>query len=181
MHETRKLDEAEYFLGRMVALQSSREEFVWNLNAFVTASRAVAEYARKEAHSNTKKKAGGQAWFAKAEATHPSIEFFREERRVNFHLKPVEPQTAIGVELVESIGLGEALSIQMFNEAGELVGETRVETPAQPRAESPPPVVRLHYRFADRPGSEDVITLGRIYLDALRALVADGQAKGFLS
>jgi hypothetical protein len=33
----------------------------------------------------------------------------------------------------------------------------------------------------DWPGSEDVITLGRIYFDALRALVADGQGKGFLS
>jgi len=176
MHEARKLAEAEYFLGRMVALQNTREEFVWNLSAFLTAARTVAQYAYEEATPKPK----GQGWYDAAVAAHPSIKFFRGKRNVNIHSEPVEPQTAIGVELSESIGLGEAVAIQIF-EAGKLVGETRVETPAQPRAESPPPVVRLHYRFADWPGSEDVITLGRIYLDALGALVADGQAKGFLS
>jgi hypothetical protein len=175
MHEARKLAEAEYFLGRMAALQNTREEFVWNLSAFLTAARTVAQYACEEATPKPK----GQGWYDAAVAAHPSIKFFRGKRNVNIHTEPVEPQTAIGVELVESVGLGEALSIQIFEE-GELVGERRVETPAQP-TESPPPVVRLHYRFADWPGSDDVITLCRIYLDALKALVADGQAKGFLS
>jgi hypothetical protein len=119
-------------------------------------------------------------WYDAAVALHRSIEFFRRKRNWNVHVEPIEPQTAIGVEESEPLGLGEGLSIQMF-EAGKLVGEKRVEAVSQPTADSPPPVVHFHYRFADWPGSEDIITFGRVYLAALRALVADGQAKGFLS
>jgi len=175
MNEARKLAEAEYFLGRMVALQNSREEFVWNLSAFLTGARTVVQYGHDEATSDPK----GQAWFDAAVGGQPSIKFFRNKRNVNVHVEPVEPQTAIGIELAESLAIGEMLAVQMFRE-GMPVSGTRIEVPAE-AGDSPPPVVRLHYRFADWSGSEDVIVLARAYLEALQALVVDGQAKGFLS
>ena len=88
MHEARKLDETAYFLDRMVALQNARQELVWNLSAFLTAARTVAQYAREEATP----KPGGQAWYDAAVAMHRSIKFFRCKRNLNIHLEPVEPQ-----------------------------------------------------------------------------------------
>jgi hypothetical protein len=154
MNEDRKLAEAQYFLGRMVELQNSREEFVFNLSAFLVAARTVVQYAYEEAKSNPK----GQSWHKAAVKRQPSIKFFRDKRNVNIHVEPVEPQTAIGVELAEPIAFGEMLQVQLFQE-GMPVGGTRIEAPAKAVGPSPPPVIRLHYRFADWSGSEDVMRM----------------------
>src|SRR5207249_2882101 len=59
MHEEGKLQEASHFLGQMRSSLEDPEVFRYNLSAFLSAGRSVAQYALKEAQT----KPGGQVWY----------------------------------------------------------------------------------------------------------------------
>jgi hypothetical protein len=49
------------------------------------------------------------------------------------------------------------------------------------QAAAPATATVEYTRFVDWPGSEDLMTLCKLYLDELKAVVADGQAQGFVT
>ena len=59
MHEQEKIKEAEYFFGRMAAEAEQRDNFKYELSAFLSAARSVLLYACKEAEV----KPGGKKWY----------------------------------------------------------------------------------------------------------------------
>jgi hypothetical protein len=177
MNELEKIREAEYFLGRMTAKREIREAFRFNLSAFLSASRSVLQYALEAARQQP----GGQAWYDGHMATSKIVMFFRDKRDVNIHVEPVALRADIGVQAIERIGLTESVTIEIF-EDGRLVGRHEsTPAPLEPAPADEPAAISTVYKFGDWVGVEDVFQLSRQYLNELKAMVVDGQRRGYLS
>lgn len=177
MNESYKLSEAEYFYSQMLSVQQVPEHFNFNLSAFLTAARSVLQYTFEEAKS----KNGGKKWYDVATVAHPSIVFLRDKRNLNVHVRPVLAQTAIGIETSVPVRIEEAVEIHIFEE-GKLVGHHKSGLPPTEVPEKgEESVIRYSYRFTDWAGSEDVSQLGQLYLQSLKAVVADGVSRAYLS
>lgn len=181
MHELKKVREAEYFLQRMSSELDSREAFLSDLSAFLAAARSVLQYAQEEA----RQKKGGQAWYEAQANSHHLMKFFKDKRDLNIHSEPVDASSAVEIEVKdEAVCPSESLTVTVFDLQGNVVDQSTTATPpvsksARPR-ESQMSVTYRHY-FADWKGKDDVMTLAGRYLTELKAFVADGQSKGFLS
>lgn len=182
MHEDIKFKEAGYFLTQMTANQDNPDAFAHNLSAFLSASRSVLQYALEEA----KTKPGGQAWYDDqiTRDDRAIVRFFRDQRNVNVHAKPVGPRRIIHVEAVTTLHISGSVdvSVDYFDPEGkriEIHAPAERDVPPAPRYEPAPPSVR--YVFDGWPGDEDVLALGNEYLKQLRKIVADGRAGGFLT
>jgi len=179
MHEDRKLKEARFFLGEMHTRERDPCAFIHLLSAFLSASRSVAQYALKEA----KAKVGGQAWYAAEVAKRPLMDYFKTERDVNIHTKPVDPKAVWKVEgsIPMFISGGADYGVKFLNEEGKPI-EVQLKAAAPPAP--PPPAqqgpVMVRYAFADRP-SDSILALCEDYLKELEALVKEGHAKGFVT
>jgi hypothetical protein len=177
MNESYKLSEAEYFFSQMLDVQRTPKHFNYNLSAFLTAARSILQYALEEARG----KSGGQKWFDLATATHPSILFLKDKRNLNIHVEPVLAQTTIGIETSVPIGIEESVKIHIFEEE-QLISYHKTESrPTEIPERREESAAQYTYRFTDWTGSEDVVQLSRLYLQALEAVVADGFSRAFLS
>ncbi|MEX2286161.1 MAG: hypothetical protein WD648_03665 [Planctomycetaceae bacterium] len=182
MHEDHKLKEGWYFLSEMHAKLRDPHAFVHCLSAFLSAARSAAQYALKEA----KTKPNGQAWYDGAvQATkRPLMSFFREERDVNVHVKPVAPKAIFQVEANVTLHIrGSAdYRVRFVDDKGqpvEIASPPPVPAPASPPVSSPRER-EIRYEFADRPG-EDALQLCEHYLKELESFVKEGQNAGFVT
>lgn len=182
MHESQKLKEAWYFLGQMHASVRDPHAFVHCLSAFLSASRSVAQYALKEAQA----KSGGQAWYdgEVQAAKRPQMSFFKDERDVNIHAKPVGPKAVFTVEAHITLHIGGAADyrVRFLNDQGQPV-EITSQPPEPEHSAAPAPPAKqpeLRYEFADRPG-DDLLVLCEQYLKELETLVKRGQQAGFVT
>lgn len=91
MNEKEKLEEDRYFLSRMVDEQEDRKVFVYNLSAFLSASRSVMQYAQKEAG----KKKEGHEWYTSSAL----LSYFREKRGYNIHTAPFDPKKHVNIQI----------------------------------------------------------------------------------
>jgi hypothetical protein len=157
MREQDKIDEAAVFLDEMAAREEDPRAYVYMVSAFLSAARSVLQYAREEATS----KSGGQQWYDGEVSSNRLLPYFKDKRDANVHQEPVEP----------------ARTMMMRHEMRWPPDEDEDDV----RPPIPCSTVTHHYRFADWSGSDDVLTLCRQYLDELRAVVADGHTKGFLT
>ncbi len=179
MHEERKLKEAQFFLGEMHARQRDPSAFIHLLSGFLSAARSVAQYAREEA----KGKANGLAWYNAEVGNRALIGYFKTERDVNIHTKPVDPKAVwkMAGSIPMVISGGADYGIKFFDAKGELV-ELKFEAPPAPPPLPAPaqqqPEVR--YEFNGRP-NDSILTLCESYLKELEALIQSGQKAGFLS
>jgi hypothetical protein len=98
MYESEKLDEAEYFLGRMNRTKKDPRAFRCNLSAFLSAARSVLQLAYKEASGK-----GGQAWYDSQVTGNSVLEFFRDRRNLNVHTIPVNPIKEFQLHIEESL------------------------------------------------------------------------------
>ncbi len=174
-----KLAEAEYFYGRMQAERYSDAAFLHNLSAFLAAARSVLQYALKEA----KAKSGGTQWYTTRVSGTPVLKFFKGKRDLTIHEKPVVPAKEVNLEMHATLRLSSSLELKVFDSDGNL-RETRVTPPEPPptsKAAAPATVTVEYTRFADWLGTEDLMTLCKLYMDELKAVVADGQAQGFVT
>jgi hypothetical protein len=180
MHEDVKLDEAARFLGSMQNAQDRHDAtaFTDALSAFTTAGRSVLQYAFKEAKAN-----GRLDWYDKAVAVRPRIGFFRDLRDANVHERPVDPARATSVNILAPVALADAA----FTAPRVSSGDTTVEPErAAPSAAPVPPegraeITTTFFLIEWKAGPEDALTLAELYLADVRAVVADGRAKGILT
>lgn len=181
MNEIEKIQEAEYFYAQMDREREVREHLKFNLSAFLSAARSVLQYALEEAQKHRR----GQVWYELQMKSSPVLRFFKDKRDANVHVEPLVVRADIGIHAREQLGvrLSESVSIAMFEE-GRQVGRYD-SRPAEPGPESEAidqsATITTVYRFGDWPGTEDVFQLCARYLNELRRIVADGQAKGYLS
>ncbi len=179
MYEDGKLKEAAYFLGQMGSTLQDPEVFRYNLSAFLSAARSVAQYALKEAQA----KSGGQAWYDAFVGQDKLIGFFASRRNANIHDQLVQLDAHVDVYVKDGAHLREPAVVEKFDRDGNLVEVVEGET-SGPHidAEWTPDFASVpHYKFAEWPGNEEVRELSKRYIDALRGLVADGWARGMLS
>ena len=177
MHELNKINEAEYFNSRMVETREKRDEFRYNLSAFMAAARSVLQYALSEARG----KPGGQAWYDQQVAGNRVVAFFKDKRDIEIHEKPVLIRADIGISLSETVVISDSVAVVLKDGDGNMIQLSRTE-PQGPT--SPPPsssVISVIYKFSDWMGEEDVLQLCDAYLKEIRNIVAEGKTKGFLS
>lgn len=177
MNEQHKINEAQYFLGRLNASRESPREFSYDLSAFLSAARSALQYALEEAKTKT----GGQAWYAAMVSASSEVKFFKDKRDLSIHVAPVVPNRKINIQETVHLMMSDSLSITVYRADGTIEREIKAESPP-PR--SPPPSsssVTTTYHFQDWAGQEDVEVLCRKYLSDVQAIVADGQSKGLLT
>jgi hypothetical protein len=83
MNETKKLQEAKYFLTKMEETREDPNSFVYNLSAFLSAARSVLQYVFNE----TRKTANGNQWYQSFVKSSNTLKFFKDKRDVNIHKK----------------------------------------------------------------------------------------------
>ncbi len=178
VNETRKLEEARHFLGRMRLAQAAHDEPVFRneLSAFLSAARTVLQYARDEAHFR-----GQQQWYEMAVGSDVVVRFMRDERNNNIHERPVSPGRVTGVDLTEQVGLRESITLILRDSEGRLITERHEDSPPPIPAAEVPTQVTTRFFFANWSGSEDVVGLAGRYLDVLDRLVAAGASHGILT
>jgi len=177
MDEGSKLKEANYFYSQMLSKTDNREEFIFNLSAFLSAARSVLQYALEE----SKVKSGGQNWYQGQFTSNKVLSFFKDKRDINIHIKPVEVSQHTLIEITEVLYLSESIHIKKFDEKGQLIEEYSSEPEPPTRRTEIPPKVTNQFTFPDWSGNEDVLQLCQLYLNELRRVVTDGQGKGFLT
>lgn len=154
MHEAEKLADAEYFYGKLVDPVESRG-LIQNLRALLGSARSVLQYAYNEVEDRP----DALAWYERS-VQDPIIQFLRDARNTDVHERPIGTN--------QTIQLGAAVLTLGPTTAPHMTHHDR----------QPPTTI---HEFAGWNGPEDVSTLCRVYLDRLRALIADGQANGFLT
>ena len=179
MHEEDKLQEAAYFLAQMGSLLREPEAFRFNLSAFLSAARSVAQYARKQARS----KPGGQAWYDGFVGQDRLISFFTSTRDANVHDQLVPLEGHVDVYAKDTAGLWEHAVVETFDRDGNLVeviqgGRHQADIDAEWTTDF---AFVPHYRFVDWIGNQEIPELCKRYLEALRAFVSDGRTRRFLS
>jgi hypothetical protein len=182
MHEAQKLKEAWYFLIEMHAKVRDPHALAHCLSAFLSAARSAAQYALKEAQA----KHGGQAWYDGEVqiAKRPLMSFFKDERDINIHTKPVGPKAIFKVEAHVTLYLrGSAdYRVNFVDEHGQPVEIASPPPESEPPLPPPPAAIEpeVRYEFADRPG-EDLLVLCQEYLKELESLVKSGKQAGFVT
>jgi hypothetical protein len=177
MREELKLRETEHFYSQMVSKIDNREEFIYNLSAFLSAARSVLQYAFKEC----KTKSGGQNWYRVQIGSSNVLTFFKDKRDINVHIKPVEVSQHTSIEVTDTLYISEGIEIKQFDENGQLIYEYSSEPEQPPRWPEIPPKITNKFTFPDWSGNEDVLQLCQVYLNELKRVIADGQNKRFLT
>jgi hypothetical protein len=180
MHEQSKLNEAKYFYSQMSANFGEREKFTYNLSAFLSSARSVAQYALKEAKSRN----GGEAWYIQYIRESNTLSFFTGKRDVNIHSEPIRPIMNVTARAVVKARIIVSASVVVQDENGNIKQQSSTNTPqleAKPAQAQEPTQLTVRYLFSDWTGAEDIMTLSQKYIDELQELVQDGIKKGFLT
>lgn len=160
MNERIKLAEAKYFLQKMrdAKNRDKKDEFRFNLSAFLHTARSVLQYALKEADSK-----GHCDWYNNIISKSPVLRFLKDERVSNIHEEPVRCSAERNVSLHVTV------SLSAFQKG------------VKPQVKSD--VVRSYtrYLFDNWNGKEDVLALSKIYLEQVTDLVRDGISKKYIS
>lgn len=178
MNERVKLSEAQYFYSKMIKENEIRENFCFELSAFLSAARSVLQYALKEAKS----KQGGKQWYVDFVSKSTTLSFFKGKRDFNIHSGPISPRTDCTVIIGEPICMSDSISIVLQDKDGNTIG--KFDTPESlPDANKQIPTVigKYQHLFIDWKGKEDILELGKSYIKELEQLINDGMAKGFIS
>jgi len=178
MHERKKLREAKYFYSKMIEEQGHKENFTYNLSAFLSSARSVLQYALGEA----KTKPGGRQWYDNLISASPVLKFFKDKRDINIHTEPIQPIAHYEVELRETMHLSDSVSITVTDKYGNIKQQySSGEPEPMPKESETPAVMKIKYKFDEWVGSEDVLTLSQIYLQELEHLIKEGVNKGFIT
>lgn len=176
MYEQTKIDEANYFLGRMNECLNNPKIFCFELSAFLSAARSILQYALKEAVAQSH----GQAWYDSQVCGNAEIRFFKDKRDASIHVKPVAPTINVNVSVTEVVQISESISVKLTDRDERVIGESTISSPALSPIESLAPCVSYSYTFPDWPGTDDALALCSRYLAAVETAVVDGITKGLL-
>jgi hypothetical protein len=184
MHEESKVAEADYFLKGIAGAVDDPNATRYQASAFLTAARSVLQYAREEAMT----RAGGQQWYDDAVVRDPLVKCLKDHRDINVHERPLPMRTHTTIEVGAAVlTFQSTLAATIIRGA---TGEQEHRVIKDPVSSSAPPVrvslqadanPRYAYEFKDWPGSEDLLTLCRRYLDEIKRIVVDGRSRGFLT
>jgi len=181
MSKRTKIKEAEHFLSKMKTEQDNRENFEFNLSAFLSAARSVLQYAFEELK---KVKTNEMMWYESSVSGSSIVGYFKDKRDTNIHEEPVRPRKDAEITITESAGVKESLSVEIKRSDGRV--ETKsilddIETKQKPKKPKTSVVSKSTYRFNDWDGNEGVLTLCESYIKELKKIVQDGVSKEFIT
>lgn len=178
MYERKKLMEAKYFYSKMVEEQGNRDNFTYNLSAFLSSARSVLQYALNEA----KTKQGGQQWYDNIISVSPVLKFFKDKRDIDIHIEPIRPEAHLTATLTKTLHLSDSVLVTVKDKEGNIKQQHSSDKP-EPKPNKPetPAVLEVSYKFDDWGGSEEVLTLCQRYIQQLEGVIKDGIAKGFVT
>ncbi len=146
MHERKKFREAEYFYSKMIEEQGHRENFTYNLSAFLSSARSVLQYALNEA----KTKPRGQQWYDNRISTSPVSKFFEDKRDINIHIEPIQPLAHYKLELTDTTHISDSVSITVTDKDGNIKQRySSGEPKPMPNESETPAVMEIKYKFND--------------------------------
>jgi len=183
MNEKEKFKEAKYFYSQMSKNKRNRENFLYNLSAFLTAARCIFQYSLEEA----KNKNNGQLWYDNYISNDKILKFFKEKRDNNIHILPIKSRRGAILTIKEEIKITESLSGKIVKANGSIINLGELKSPRNSLPESSInkekslPKVKYKYLFNDWSGNEDGLTLCKIYLKKLDYFIKDGIKKGFIA
>lgn len=179
MNESKKIQEADYFLSQMRAALTDHQAFQNNLSAFLTASRSALQYGYEE----SKPKPGGSQWYDASMQSDSVLKFLKEKRDCNIHRAPITPSAKISItDTIDLSNVRDFLTIRVTDKEGNVISETECNSPEPERPPTEPESsVEFSYLFDDWTGSDDCIALAARYLACIRVIVADGVTRGFLA
>ena len=179
MNEDGKLQEGAYFLRQMSSSLQEPQVFRFNLSAFLSAARSVAQFAWKEART----KSGGQTWYDAFVANDRLSGFFKSRRDSNVHDDIIHLDGHVDVFVRDAAHVSERSVVEKFDRDGNLIEVVEGEGSDSNLDAEWTTDYRFvaHYRFAEWEGPEEIPELCAQYLESLRRLVADGRAQGILS
>ena len=166
----RKLHEARYFRRWMERNASDRLSFTYELSAFLTAARTVLQYLHRECCH-----LGEPNWY-ESQMANGTLRFFKDQRDVNIHAKPVEPDQTVAIEIKETITVGDSFSITTTDEKGNVVQHHEVSSPPV----APPATnveVKYEYYFSECSDQLEVLALCDKYLQALDTILSDWESR----
>ncbi len=179
MHETAKVEEAEYFLKQMADCEEDRQAYKYNLSAFLQASRSVLQFAHKECQPVPV----ALSWYESQVGGNRLVQFFKDRRDVSIHEHPIRPIMELKASIEETIHLGFAADAVVIRDGKVVPSEGRPIAGFPVGTNWPYPsrvIMGGAYKFSEWRGDDDVPTLCRQYLDELKQIIADGQSKGYL-
>ena len=182
MYENAKVTEAKYFYSQMSSNFEDRDKFAYNLSAFLSSARSVPQYALEEA----KIKTGGQAWYDSQIAASSILPFFKDKRDVNIHAEPVKPIKQVTATTTAKAAIRVSASVIVKDANGNIKYQSSSE-PSEPKPQSPSlssqgaGSLTIRWKFSDWSGTEDIMTLCRMYIAELERFVKDGIASGFIT
>ena len=189
MHEREKIEEAKYFYLRMIEVYEDREQFRYNLSAFLSAARSVLQYAERESDPGENPKAvpGAKAWYDNFVANSSVLKFFKCKRNVNIHVEPVKPRADFLIKVTEPISVifsGSDVTLEHRDKNGKLISQSTSKEPKskpKPKKSTGSAESKTTFWFNDWTGNEDVITLCERYIQELEKVVKDGVSKGYIT
>jgi hypothetical protein len=177
MHEQSKVNEAGYFYSGMLSEIGNRENFLYELSAFLSSARSVLQYALKEAETKSR----GKTWYDAEMSGSAVLSFFKDKRDINVHTKPLAVNQRSSAQITGVARISGTLHVKAFDQNGQVIAERSSEPPQETSSPGPSPVVTHKFVFPDWTGSEDLLQLCQIYLNELQRVVTEGQHRGFLT
>jgi hypothetical protein len=172
-----KLEEARFFLSKMIAEAEDQGAFCCYLSAFLSAARSVLQYACAEVGKGTP----GRMWYDREIGQYSTLGFFKDKRDLNVHERPVKPDRT-RVEMAEQIiRPSDALFVKVFDRDGNLVSQQSIIDPPRPPKPERAASAAISWYFDDWPGNEDIVDLCKRYLTEVEALLRAGEQQGYFS
>jgi hypothetical protein len=170
-----KFLEAQYFFKRLVDNQNNREEFKFNLSAFLSAFRSVTLFMQKEfGKINEFKK-----WYSDQQCkmkANSDFSLLNTKRVMTIHTSSVKPHARITISLSDSVTATDSCSAQIVHQGGS-TENTDLAEPQPPKHTIEPEVAdRWLWYFADQP-NKDVITICKESMEILEDIVKECELK----
>jgi len=150
-----------------------KQTFLFNLDAFLSASRSVTFVLQTE----FSKDARFQEWYDSKQQemqADPLLRFFRDMRNVTVKEGAAEVTAETHVSKVEIVGVADAGFLRKISADGREevfhLGSEKVES----KTEQPEEIDITKYFFVEKP-EEDIITLCSLYLEKLATIVEEAK------
>lgn len=169
-----KLDEAKYFLVRIIEEVPNREPFKYNLSAFLSAGRSVTLIMQKEFHE----KPGFPEWYEQKKNQMRNdllMKLMNEKRVMTIHKKPLDPRGHVKVVLNALTVVIPNLITRVMRKDGTT--ETCASSSSTPSL-SPKKSVETDYKYYfEDINDKDIITFSQEYCTKLEKLVEECENK----
>lgn len=169
-----KLEEARYFLFRMIEEVANREPFKYNLSAFLAAGRSVTLIMQKE-FSETPE---FTKWYERKQSQMDNdtlLQLMNRKRVMTIHQKPIKPYGHIDVVTKSTVAINEHVVAVLTNKNGTVERIEHKQAPPSPPAKEKTEV-KYRWFFVDIP-DQDIITLLQEYIAKLENLVKECEDK----